>query len=225
MANIFTRSANWAPFKIIIGLFFLATLVTSAVTYYSTPKYLRVGYKPQQPVPFDHSWHAGKDGLGLDCRFCHNNVTKSEHSNVPPTSTCMSCHAVIKTNSPKLAPVRESLKTGKPIEWVKVHKTPDYVYFNHAAHVNRGVSCVECHGRVDQMQVVEHTKPLSMSFCLDCHRNPEEHVRPIEHVFDLSWQPEGNNKKTRRANQLKTGFELVDHWKIQPPESCSGCHQ
>ena len=225
MANIFSRSANWAPIKIIIGIFFLATVVTSAVTYYATPKYLRVGYQPKQPVPFDHSWHAGKEGLGLDCRFCHNNVTKSEHSNVPPTSTCMSCHAVIKTASPKLAPVRESLKSGLPIEWIKVHKTPDYVYFNHAAHVNRGVSCVECHGRVDEMQTVKHAKSHSMAFCLDCHRNPQDHVRPIEHVFDLGWQPDGATSKAQKQAQRELGGKLVADWKIQPPKSCFGCHR
>jgi hypothetical protein len=225
MANIFSRSANWAPIKIIIGIFFLATVVTSAVTYYATPKYLRVGYQPKQPVPFDHSWHAGKDGLGLDCRFCHNNVTKSEHSNVPPTSTCMSCHAVIKTTSPKLAPVRESLKSGQPIEWIKVHKTPDYVYFNHAAHVNRGVSCVACHGRVDEMQTVKHAKSHSMAFCLDCHRNPQDHVRPIEHVFDLGWQPDGATTKEQKQAQRVLGGKLVADWKIQPPKSCFGCHR
>jgi hypothetical protein len=225
MANIFSRSANWAPIKIIIGIFFLATVVTSAVTYYATPKYLRVGYQPKQPVPFDHSWHAGKDGLGLDCRFCHNNVTKSEHSNVPPTSTCMSCHAVIKTTSPKLAPVRESLKSGLPIEWIKVHKTPDYVYFNHAAHVNRGVSCVECHGRVDEMQTVKHAKSHSMAFCLDCHRNPRDHVRPIEHVFDLGWHPDGATSKEQKQAQRELGGKLVADWKIQPPKSCFGCHR
>jgi hypothetical protein len=225
MANIFSRSANWAPIKIIIGIFFLATVVTSAVTYYATPKYLRVGYQPKQPVPFDHSWHAGKEGLGLDCRFCHNNVTKSEHSNVPPTSTCMSCHAVIKTTSPKLAPVRESLKSGLPIEWIKVHKTPDYVYFNHAAHVNRGVSCVACHGRVDEMQTVKHAKSHSMAFCLDCHRNPQDHVRPIEHVFDLGWQPDGATSKAQKQAQRELGEKLVADWKIQPPKSCFGCHR
>lgn len=225
MANIFSRSANWAPIKIIIGIFFLATVVTSAVTYYATPKYLRVGYQPMQPVPFDHSWHAGKEGLGLDCRFCHNNVTKSEHSNVPPTSTCMSCHAVIKTTSPKLAPVRESLKSGQPIEWIKVHKTPDYVYFNHAAHVNRGVSCVACHGRVDEMQTVKHAKSHSMAFCLDCHRNPQDHVRPIEHVFDLGWQPDGATSKAQKQAQRVLGEKLVADWKIQPPKSCFGCHR
>jgi hypothetical protein len=225
MSNIFSRSANWAPIKIIIGIFFLATVVTSAVTYYATPKYLRVGYQPKQPVPFDHSWHAGKEGLGLDCRFCHNNVTKSEHSNVPPTSTCMSCHAVIKTTSPKLAPVRESHKSGLPIEWIKVHKTPDYVYFNHAAHVNRGVSCVECHGRVDEMQTVKHAKSHSMAFCLDCHRNPQDHVRPIEHVFDLGWQPDGATSKAQKQAQRELGGKLVADWKIQPPKSCFGCHR
>ena len=137
----------------------------------------------------------------------------------------MSCHAVIKSNSPKLAPVRESLKTGKPVEWVKVHKTPDYVYFNHSAHVSRGVSCVECHGRVDEMQVVKHAKSHSMAFCLDCHRHPEKHVRPIEHVFNLGWTPGKEDSNANSQAQLEQGAKIVEDWKIQPPLSCFGCHR
>jgi len=123
--------------------------VTAAVTYYCTPKYLRVGYAPVQPVPYDHSLHAGQ--LGLDCRYCHSNVDQSGFANLPTSQTCMNCHKLVKPQSPLLAVVRASFESGAPVPWVQVHKAPDYVYFNHAIHVNRGVSCVECHGRIDQM--------------------------------------------------------------------------
>ena len=150
-----------------------------------TPKYTRVGYSPVQPVPFSHALHAGQ--LGIDCRYCHSNVESSGHANIPTAQTCMNCHSQVKANSPLLAVVRQSYLTGDPVPWVWIHQTPDYVYFNHAIHVNRGVSCVECHGRVDQMDVVTHAKPLSMGFCLDCHRAPQDHLRPNSEVTNLAW--------------------------------------
>jgi len=116
-------------------------------------------------------------------------------------------------------PVRDSYASGEPIPWVRVHKTPDYVFFNHAVHVNRGISCVECHGQVNEMEVVSHAKSLSMAFCLECHRNPEDYIRPIDKVYDLAWQPESEEI------QVEMGEELVQHWKVNPPESCSGCHR
>ena len=142
--------------------------VTAGVTIYFTPKYTRAGYEPVQPVPFSHAVHAGQ--LGMDCRYCHNTVDKSWFSSIPAASTCMNCHSLVLKDDPRLAIVRASAANNTPIPWVQVHIVPDYVYFNHEVHVARGVSCVECHGRVDQMDEVRHAKPLSMSFCLDCHR-------------------------------------------------------
>jgi hypothetical protein len=178
---------------------------------------MRVGYAPIQPVPFQHSLHV--DQLGMDCRYCHTYVDRSEHSNVPDTQTCMNCHSQVQTDSPALALVRESYQTGEPIPWVRIHKTPDYVYFNHAVHVNRGISCVSCHGRVDQMDVVYHSETLSMGFCLDCHRNPEEHIRPPEEVYNLAWEPRDPEAYAEQAE------EFVHDWKVYPPQSCSGCHR
>lgn len=217
MANIFPKSANTAPIKIIIGIGLIVTAITVFVTVYATPKYTRVGYAPIQPVAFSHAIHA--DQLGMDCRYCHTFVDRSEHSNVPAASTCMNCHSQVLKNSPKIAPVKESFASGNPIPWVRVHRTPDYVFFNHSAHVNRGISCVECHGQINKMEVVEHAKPLSMAFCLDCHRNPEQFVRPIDEVFNLDWQPES------QAQQIEDGTKFVHDWKINPPQSCSGCHR
>ena len=170
MSDVFPRWTNRLPGQIIFGLLLIGGVVTAGLTYYFTPKYTRVGYQPTQPVPFSHSIHVQQ--LGLDCRYCHDGVEKSWYSNVPAADTCMNCHSAIRANDPKLEPVRASYKDQKkPVEWVQVHKLPDYVYFNHSVHVNRGVSGVECHGRIDQMDEVRHEKQFSMTFCLDCHRD------------------------------------------------------
>lgn len=218
MSKLFPKSANRLPLQIIVYLFVLGGIVTAATTYYATPKYTRVGYAPVQPVPFNHALHNGQ--LGIDCRFCHSAVEESGHANVPTAQTCMNCHSAIKTQSPLLAPVRASYESGDPVEWVRVHEAPDYVYFNHAVHVNRGVSCVECHGQINEMDVVTHAKPLSMGFCLDCHRNPEERLRPISEITQLDWKhPDGE------AGQLEQGTKFVHDWNVNPPQSCSGCHR
>ncbi|MCH2155483.1 MAG: cytochrome c family protein [Opitutales bacterium] len=208
---------NTIPLKVIAALALTATSIIAGITYYFTPKYARVGYQPTQPVAFDHSLHVGQ--LGMDCRYCHTDVDKAAHSNVPSTNTCMNCHSLIKTDSPKLQPIRDSFASGEPVEWVQIHKTPDYVYFNHAAHVNRGVSCVHCHGQVNEMEVVHHEKSLSMAFCLECHREPERFIRPVEDVYNLDWSA-GDS-----SDQKAQGEELVHDWNVNPPLSCSGCHR
>ena len=218
MSKLFPRSANRLPLQIAVFVLVFGGVVTAGVTYYMTPKFTRVGYAPVQPVPFSHQLHAGQ--LGLDCRYCHSNVEKSGHANVPTSQTCMNCHNQIKPQSPLLAIVRQSYESGDPVPWVQVHSVPDYVYFNHAAHIDRGVSCVECHGRIDQMDTVRHAQPLSMKFCLDCHRAPERAVRPRELVTNLGWQhPEGAD------GQRRDGQKFVQDWRIKPPQSCSGCHR
>jgi hypothetical protein len=217
MSTIFPKEANKAPIQIVIALLIVGATVTAGFTYYLTPKYARVGYQPIQPVPFEHSLHAGE--LGIDCRYCHSQVEKSGHSNVPSTNTCMNCHNQVQILSEKLQPVRDSFASGEPIPWVQIHKMPDYVYFNHSVHVNRGISCFECHGQINEMDVVRHEKPLSMAFCLECHRNPEEKLRPLDQVFNLDWRPES------KEAQLKDGNLMKEHWKVNPPTSCSGCHR
>lgn len=204
------------PIKVIAAIILIKSAVVAGYFHYMTPEYARIGYKPVQPVPFDHSIHV--DQVGMDCRYCHTFVDRSEHSTIPDAATCMNCHNQVQSDSPALAPIREALETGKPVEWVRVHKTPDYVFFNHAVHVNRGISCVECHGEVNKMETVEHTKSLSMAFCLDCHRDPAQAVRPVDKVYDLEWKdPEGK--------QREHGEKFVHDWKIMPPTSCSGCHR
>ena len=224
MANIFPRSSNLISLKLVLILMVLGGAVSVGMTYYFTPKYTRVGYEPTQPVPFSHKIHAGQ--LGLDCRYCHSYVETAAHSNIPTTQVCMNCHGQVQQGNPKLNPVRESWKTGKPIEWIQIHKTPDYVYFNHAAHVNRGVSCVSCHGRVDQMEVVRHEKSHSMDFCLTCHRNPENELRPVKEVTNLAWQPTPKDGESVADAQKRIGLELAHNWKIRPPDgNCAGCHR
>lgn len=217
MANIFPKWSNTAPIQIIACLCLVVGTVVAGVTYYATPKYLRVGYQPIQPVAFDHSLHV--DQLGMDCRYCHNYVDRSEHSNVPAASTCMNCHSLVKANSPMLAPIRDSYESGQPVPWVKIHRTPDYVYFNHSVHINRGISCVHCHGQVNEMEEVYHAKPLSMAFCLECHRNPENFIRPVDEVTNLNFQYDS------REEQIEQGTKFVHDWKVNPPQSCSGCHR
>lgn len=185
------------------------------VWYGFSPKTTDVGYQPQQPVPFSHALHAGQ--LGMDCRYCHNTVDRAAQAAVPATETCMNCHSLVRTKSPKLLPVRESMASGQPVEWVRVHDLPDYVYFNHSAHVTRGVSCVSCHGRIDKMEVVSQEQTLSMAWCLDCHRAPEDHLRPTEFVTKLDWTPS--------EPQAVMGARLREANHINPPMDCSTCHR
>jgi hypothetical protein len=217
MSNIFPKSANKLPLQIILFVIVLAGVVTAATTYYATNKYINVGYAPTQPVPFSHALHNGQ--LGIDCRYCHSNVDKSGHANVPTSQTCMNCHNQIKTDSPLLAPVRASFASGDPVPWIKIHQAPDYVYFNHSVHVNRGISCIECHGKINEMEVVGQAKSLTMGFCLDCHRNPAGSVRPLKEITNLNWDPK------QHPDHEKWAAEFVKNNKILPPQSCTGCHR
>lgn len=211
MPQIFPKWANQLAPKLGLIAVLAGTVAMAGVTYYLTPKYTRVGYQPKQPVAFSHKVH--NEQLGIDCRYCHNNVDKSWFSNIPAASTCMNCHSLVLKDDPRLALVRESYSSGKPIPWVQVHKVPDYVYFNHSVHVNRGISCVHCHGEVNQMDEVQHAQPLSMSFCLDCHRAPDQKIRPVDLVTQLDWKGQVDGK------------QLVHDWKVQPGQSCSTCHR
>ena len=246
MGNIFPHWSNTVPAKVIVGLCLVGGGVTASINYYGTPKFMRVGYQPTQPVSYDHSFHVGE--LGLDCRYCHHGVDKSAHAGVTAANVCMTCHKTIEADSPSLEPIRASyygedankdgilsdgedkngdglLTQGMPVPWTRIHKVPDYAYFNHAIHVNRGVSCVECHGRVDQMKEVRHAKHLSMAFCLDCHRHPENALRPIGKVTDLSWVPSTGEDGNPAAIQAHAGKNLKEKWGVHPPTSCTGCHR
>lgn len=186
------------------------------VGFGASPRTTDVGYQPVQPVEYSHAMHVGQ--LGMDCRYCHNTVETSAVAAIPPTQTCMNCHVAIKPDSAKLIKVREAYATGMPIEWLRVHDLPDYAYFDHSAHVTRGVGCVSCHGRIDTMDVVSQDQPLSMGWCLDCHRDPAPNLRPVEAVTVMDWVPPD-------GDQLAAGKRVMEELQINPPTDCTACHR
>jgi menaquinone reductase, multiheme cytochrome c subunit len=197
--------------------------VVFIVAFGFSPKTTDAGYMPHQVVPYSHELHAGI--MGIDCRYCHNTVEYTAKASIPPTQTCMNCHTQIHKDSPKIAPLKESYESGKPVMWTRVHDLPDYAYFNHAAHVTRGVSCVECHGRVDKMEEVYQHEPLSMGWCLDCHRNPEPRLRDPALVTQLGWSFENDAFAKDFANRLDYGkyWRQTNH--LNPSQDCSACHR
>lgn len=215
MAQIFPAWTDKLPGRIILSGGILVILIIAGIWYYWSPWYTDVGYQPVQPVPYSHKFHVGE--LGLDCRYCHTGVEVSPVAMVPPTQTCMNCHAMIKTESEQLAPIRASWESGMPVRWVRIHKVPDYAYFDHSAHVSVGVGCESCHGDIAGMEVVHLDQPLNMAWCLDCHRNPDPHLRPVEDVTVMGWvAPED---QAERAAVIRESLD------INPPETCSGCHR
>ncbi|MCA9666286.1 MAG: cytochrome c3 family protein [Myxococcales bacterium] len=216
MAVIFPRWTNRIPFYLGAGGPVVLGGLIFAIWYWFSPQYTDVGYQPRQPIPFSHKLHAGN--LGLDCRYCHNTVERAAHAAIPPTSTCMGCHEkLVKPNSIPLAPLRAAHAAGKPVKWVKVHMLPDYAYFNHSVHLAAGVGCTSCHGRIDQMPIVTQKQPLSMSWCLECHRNPKPHLRPLDQITNMAW------------DSKKAGYDPdkdpMRKRKVNPPTYCSGCHR
>ena len=207
--QIFPRSLNLLPLVTAIAVLAGGAAVTYGIWYYWSPKNTQVGYAPRQPIPYSHKLHVGE--LGLDCRYCHANVERSYEAQVPPTQTCMGCHAVVRKDSPRLMRLRDSWESELPVEWVRVHKLPDHAYFDHSVHLAVGVGCVTCHGRIDQMDVVRQDQPLSMSWCLDCHRDPEPNLRPKAEITNMTW--------------ARTPGEELSLTEVNPPENCSGCHR
>ncbi|MBL8862945.1 MAG: cytochrome c3 family protein [Planctomycetes bacterium] len=213
--NLFPQWLNRARPALGIGAAAGGLYVVGLFAWGASPRTLTVGYAPEQPVPFSHALHAGE--LGLDCRYCHTTVEVAAQAAVPPTETCMNCHARIRTQSAAVAVLSQSLASGVPLRWKRVHDLPDYVYFDHSAHVARGVACVSCHGRVDTMERVRQEQPLSMGWCLDCHRDPAPHVRPAQLVTAMDWTPD------RPAREV--GQELLSARGSAPSTDCSTCHR
>jgi len=216
MAQVFHRSTNTIARLSIYGAAFIIALLGWAVYELSASPYVtEVNVAKDQPIPFSHKHHVGE--LGLDCRYCHTAVENSSAAGMPPTQTCMTCHSQIWVNSPMLEPVRASYRDDKSIEWIRVNAVPDFVYFNHSIHVNKGIGCVTCHGPVGDMPLTWRANTLQMGWCLDCHRAPEKYVRPRDQVFNIRYQaPE---------NQEELGKKLVNEYKIQSLTNCSTCHR
>lgn len=245
MSLLFPQWTNSLP-KVVGVVGALATVsVVGAVTYYFTPKFWEVGYEPKQPVNYSHQVHVQQ--LGIDCRYCHSHVEDSMTANIPDTATCMNCHTGDVATSTSflnsrlweahkdnadLIKIRSAASSGEPIQWRRVHKLPDYVYFNHEAHVNIGVSCVSCHGRVDTFAVVRQVESLSMAWCLECHRAPEHHLVPLTEndphaapgemlkVTDL----ERISRLLASDDQAQRGLRVAETLRLEPPENCGACH-
>jgi hypothetical protein len=214
--QIFHRSTNTISRVSIFGGVFFALGALWVVLEVNRSSYVTRAYEArEQPVPFSHAHHVG--GMGIECRYCHTSVDRSAFAGIPPTKTCMNCHSQIWSQSPTLEPVRASFRNETSIPWVRVHDLPDFVYFNHSVHVNKGVGCSTCHGRVDQMPLVWQVQSLQMEWCLDCHRHPERHVRPREEVYNIAYEPP--------ADHVERGRELVKQYDIHTRTSCSTCHR
>ncbi len=197
----------------LVGVFGLVYAVI-VVGWTFSPETSAIGYEPDQPVPYSHRLHAGE--LGIDCRYCHNTVEKTARASLPPAATCMNCHSTIRTQSEALAPVRAAYEDGEPLRWVRIHDLPDFVYFNHSAHLNAGIGCVHCHGRVDRMEVVSQRKPLTMGWCLGCHRNPRPFLGPRSETTNLAWAPDQGSFDPEA---------LIAAYDLTPSTDCSTCHR
>ncbi|MGB5038231.1 MAG: cytochrome c3 family protein [Blastocatellia bacterium] len=219
MAQIFHHSANTlARTSILVGVLGVASVLGVMVMFFNSAAATGVGEIREQPVPFSHAHHVG--GEGIDCRYCHVSVDKEASAGMPSTKTCMTCHSQIWKDSPLLEPVRASLKSDQSLQWIRVHDLSDFAYFNHAIHVNKGVGCSTCHGRLDQMQLTFKTQSLYMQWCINCHKNPEKVLRPLDKVYDLTWEPP--------LNQDEVGARLAKEYNIPNRSlltSCSTCHR
>ncbi len=216
MPQFFLPSTNTITrFALYGSVFAVAAIAAIGYAIDRSPYETRQGAPREQPVAFSHKHHVG--GLGIDCRYCHTTVENSSFANIPPTKICMNCHSEMWAASPELEPVRESYRTGKSIEWTRVHDLPMYVYFNHSIHVNKGFGCSTCHGRVDLMPLTWQSASLQMKWCLDCHRQPEKYVRPQAEVYNMAWQ--------NPPDQLERGRLLVQEYRIQSMTSCDTCHR
>ena len=219
MPQVFHRGHNALARASLVGLaLLLASLGGVIYVLYRSPYVTAAETTYLQPIPFSHQHHVGV--LGFDCRYCHTSVEESSFAGIPPTKTCMNCHSQVWVGSTMLEPVRESYRTGEPLQWQRVHNLQQFAYFDHSIHVRRGIGCATCHGRVDQMPLMRQTSSLLMEWCLDCHRRPERYLRPREEVFNMAWEPPGD--------QIAKGLALVKEYGIRDTRfltSCSTCHR
>ena len=216
MPQIFGRSANSLSKISLAGLLLVVgSLITLAIVLGRSSYVTRASEYVEQPIQFSHLHHVGDDGI--DCRYCHTSVETSSFAGIPPTKTCMNCHSQLFATEPILEPVRASFRDDKPLHWVRVHDLPDFVYFNHSIHVKKGMGCETCHGRVDQMPLMQQVNTLQMEWCLNCHRNPENYVRPRSEITTMGYRPP--------VPQSVIGPQLVKEYGINSLTSCSTCHR
>jgi hypothetical protein len=232
MAQIFHRSTNTISRFTIFGALVVTALgLWTALQLERSPYTTFAGVARPQPAPFSHAHHVG--GLGLDCRYCHTSVENSGFAGIPPTKTCMNCHSQIWTNAPMLEPVRQSFQTGRSLVWSRVNDLPDFVYFDHSIHINKGVGCDTCHGPVDRMPLMYNYASLQMEWCLDCHRRPEKYLRPRQQVFNMRYQQpdefhpvEFNGRKYTGQDELGQALVKAYHLRtVQDITSCNTCHR
>jgi len=230
--QIFHRSTNTISRATIFGaIFIVAVLLWAAIQFQRSPYVTYEGVRKPQPVPFSHQHHVA--GLGIDCRYCHTSVETSSFAGIPPTKTCMNCHSQIWMGAPLLEPVRESFRSGKSLVWTRVNDLPDFVYFNHSIHINKGVGCNTCHGQVDRMPLMYQNASLQMEWCLACHRAPEKVLRPRSEVFNMQYQPPSSAHKVSFEgkdydDQLALGKDLIREYPLRSVSditSCSTCHR
>jgi len=227
MAQIFSPSTNTlSKASIVAGALLAGTAAFALTTVNRWPWISNVDVAVEQEVPFSHKHHVG--GLGIDCRFCHTAAEESAVSGIPPVKTCMGCHSVVWKDAPMLEPIRESYRSDKPIQWTRVHDLPDFAYFNHSIHLKKGIGCESCHGRVDQMPLMWKVNSLNMEWCLSCHRNPQDFVRPRDQITTMGWDPrhpEKSGSNLPSMSQAELGAKLVQEYKIQSLTHCSTCHR
>jgi len=230
--QIFHRSTNTISRATIFGaVFLIAFILWACIQFQRSPYVTYAKVARPQPVPFSHQHHVA--GLGIDCRYCHTSVEKSSFAGIPPTKTCMNCHSQIWVGAPLLEPVRESFRSGKSLVWTRVNDLPDFVYFDHSIHINKGVGCNTCHGPVDQMPLMYNYASLQMEWCLDCHRDPAKYLRPRDQVFNMRYDPPSSLKPLALDGQLFTdqnslGTHLVQKYNLRTERditSCSTCHR
>jgi hypothetical protein len=230
--QIFHRSTNTISRATIFGaVFVVGVLLWVAINFQRSPYVTYAGVARPQPAPFSHQHHVA--ALGIDCRYCHTSVERSSFAGIPPTNTCMNCHKQIWTGARMLEPVRNSFKTGESLVWNRVNDLPDYVYFDHSIHINKGVGCNTCHGEVDRMPLMYNQASLQMEWCLDCHRAPEKYLRPRDQVFNMRYQQPSRDTPVKLdgkeyvdqlmlGNDLRTKYHLRTEMDIT---SCSTCHR
>lgn len=216
MSPLFPRWTNTVSrLSVLLALGAPALGIAALMIYVRSPFGTYAEHPVEQPIQFDHRHHVGDEGI--DCRYCHTTVENSPSAGIPPTSTCMNCHSQVWNKSPLLQYVRQKYFTDQPIPWNRVHHVPDFVYFNHSIHVNKGVGCVTCHGRIDQMPSVTQQSPLTMQWCLECHRSPEKNLRPLDQITSMTWQPEGDPEEQGRL--------LAQKYNVHTRTSCTTCHR